>query len=83
MSKHIHIQSLAEQILKKGHGNAPFHFEKSTDQTSKPIEVSEPKTKMLVDDIEIQQLAYQIFQEKGGSDLDNWFEAERTLSSNY
>jgi hypothetical protein len=38
---------------------------------------------MLVDDIAIRQLAYEIFQEKGGSDLDNWFEAEGALNHNF
>ena len=29
----------------------------------------------------IQLRAYQIHQEKGGSDLDNWLEAERSISN--
>jgi len=32
-----------------------------------------------VDDDSIQLKAYQIHQEKGGSDLDNWLEAEQGL----
>ena len=40
-------------------------------------------TKVPVDDIAIRQLAYEIFQEKGGSDLDNWFEAEEALNNNF
>ena len=27
----------------------------------------------------IKTMAYQIYQEKGGSHLDNWLEAERTI----
>jgi len=34
-----------------------------------------------LDDSSIQLLAYQIHQEKGGSDLDNWLEAERSLKN--
>ena len=29
----------------------------------------------------IQLRAYQIYQEKGGSDLDNWLEAEQSLKN--
>jgi hypothetical protein len=32
-----------------------------------------------VDENSIQLRAYQIYQEKGGSDLDNWLEAEQGL----
>ena len=30
----------------------------------------------------MQTLAYKIYQEKGGSELDNWLEAERILGNN-
>jgi len=33
------------------------------------------------DDVSIQIRAYQIHLEKGGSDLDNWLEAERSFLS--
>jgi len=59
----------------------PFHFDPY--QSSESIKSKGVPTKMLVDDIAIRQLAYEIFKEKGGSDLDNWFEAERTLNDNY
>ena len=83
MSKQTHLQGVAEQITKKGHGNAPFHKEKAYVQTGKTVESQDVHTKMLVDDVDIQKLAYQIFQEKGGSDLDNWFEAEGALNHNF
>ena len=35
-----------------------------------------------VDDSSIQLRAYQIHIEKGGSDLDNWLEAEKNLRNN-
>jgi hypothetical protein len=37
---------------------------------------------MAVDDNSIQLRAYQIHLEKGGSDLDNWLEAEKSLMNN-
>jgi len=35
-----------------------------------------------MDDSSIQHMAYQIYQEKGGSALDNWLEAEHILKKN-
>jgi len=83
MSKNTHLQSVAEQISNTGHGSAPFHYKQTPDQTSKSIKPKDVSLKMLVDDIAIRQLAYEIFQEKGGSDLDNWFEAEGALNHNF
>ena len=37
------------------------------------------QTDVTVDDSSIQLRAYQIHQEKGGSDFDNWLEAEKSL----
>ncbi len=36
-------------------------------------------TNVTPDDNSIQLRAYQIYQEKGGSDLENWLEAEQSL----
>jgi len=83
MPKHVHLQTMAEQISTTGHGSAPFHYEKTPDNVSKPIVDRNVSSKLSSDDATIQLLAYQIFQEKGGSDLDNWFEAERALTHNY
>ena len=67
MSKH-HIENLAEQIANKGHGSAPFHHVKDP-YLAKEV-VSQDKSS-------IQLRAYQIHQEKGGTALENWLEAER------
>jgi hypothetical protein len=83
MSKHAHLQSVAEQISDTGHGSAPFHYKQTHDQTSKSIKPTHVATKMLVDDSATKLLAYQIHQEKGGSELDNWFEAERIFNNNF
>ena len=78
MSKH-HLQNLAEHIANKGHGSAPFHNEKTSYQSRKSMESGDIQTKRAVDESSIQLLAYQIYQEKGGTDLDNWLEAEQGL----
>jgi hypothetical protein len=39
------------------------------------------QTDVAVDNNSIQLRAYQIHQEKGGSDLDNWLEAEEILKN--
>ena len=39
------------------------------------------QTNVAVDDSSIQLRAYQIYQEKGGTDLDNWLEAEEILKN--
>src|SRR5580704_7518726 len=79
MSKH-HIENLAEQIANKGHASAPFHYGKNSNNASKPIVSKESQTNV-VDEESIQLRAYQIHQEKGGSDLDNWLEAEQNLKN--
>jgi hypothetical protein len=43
------------------------------------IKSEDTQTNVAVDDSSIQLRAYQIFQEKGGSDIDNWLEAEQSL----
>lgn len=78
MSKH-HLQSAAEQITKKGHGSAPFHREKLPNQASEAVKFQDIPTKADEDNSDIKLRAYQIHLEKGGSDLDNWLEAERSL----
>lgn len=97
MSKHTHHETNQEQRSKKEHGAQPFHYDtyqsqdnstkannaQTPDQSSESIKSKEIPSKMLADDIAIRQLAYEIFQEKGGSDLDNWFEAEEALNYNF
>ena len=41
------------------------------------------ESNIAVDDGSIQLLAYQIYQDKGGSALDNWLEAEQTVKNNH
>jgi hypothetical protein len=72
MTKHHH-QSRAEQIDNKAHGAKPFHFEKRT---------YDSRGALAADDSSIQARAHQIHHERGGSALENWLEAERTLRIN-
>jgi len=81
MSKH-RIKNLAEQIADKGHGNAPFHQEKMNDQSSPAVKVERLQANTIEDDNDIKLRAYQIHLEKGGSDIDNWLEAEGSLRNN-
>jgi len=73
----------SSETVKSGDISTKENFEQTPDQTSKSIKSKDVPTKKSVDDIAIRQLAYEIFQEKGGSDLDNWFEAEETLNHNF
>jgi hypothetical protein len=41
MSKRAHLQSMAEQIIKKGHASAPFHYENRSYQANGPLEAGE------------------------------------------
>ena len=81
MSKH-HIENLAEQIANKGHASSPFHKEKKPNQESELIDSEDKQWKVAMDDSSIQHTAYQIHQEKGGTALDNWLEAEHILKNN-
>ena len=67
MSKHQH-KSKEEQVFSKAH-----------DEATKSEDIS---TKAADENAAIQLRAYQIHLEKGGSDLDNWLEAERCLKNN-
>lgn len=79
MSKHHH-QSKAEQIGNKAHDAATFHRESISKYSSKSAKSKDiPANAIAGDDDLVQLQAYQIYQEKGGSDLDNWLEAERML----
>jgi hypothetical protein len=81
MSKHTHHQSKEEQIFNKAHGATPFHYENRPYQASHSMQLEGIQTRAEVDDSSIQLRAYQIHQEKGGTDLDNWLEAERSLNN--
>jgi hypothetical protein len=79
MSKHTHHQSKAEQIDNKAHEKAPFHYDPY--QESGILKSEDIQTKVEEKDSSIKLRAYQIHLEKGGSDLDNWLEAEQSLSN--
>jgi hypothetical protein len=81
MSKHK-IENLAEQIANKGNGSAPIHNKKTPYQVSESMKSEDISTKVAEEDSSIKLRAYQIHLEKGGSDLDNWLEAERCLKNN-
>ena len=80
MSKH-HIETLAEQIVNKGYGSAPFHNEKLPYQVSEILRPEDFQDKTDELDSSIKLRAYQIHLEKGGSDLDNWLEAEQSIKN--
>jgi hypothetical protein len=77
MSKHTHHETNQEQRNNKEHGAAPFHYDPY--QSSVAVKSGDISTKADEDNSDIKLRAYQIHLEKGGSDLDNWLEAERSL----
>jgi len=79
MAKHHH-QTKPEQLYNKSHGSSPFHYEKPH-QSSETRDADRIQTTLTVDDRSIQRMAYQIHQERGGTDFDNWLEAERILKN--
>jgi hypothetical protein len=80
MSKN-HIENLAEQIASKRHVSALFHKEKKPNQASEAANSENISTIVADENSSIQLRAYQIHLDKGGSDLDNWLEAERSLKN--
>ena len=76
-----HLKNLAEQIVSKGYASAPFHNGKTPDQASEAAKSQGLQAEASEENSEIQLRAYQIHLEKGGSDLDNWLEAEQSLRS--
>jgi len=77
MSKHTHHETNQEQRNNKEHGASPFHYDPY--QSSVAVKSGDISTKESENDSAIKFRAYQIHQEKGGSDVDNWLEAERNL----
>ena len=73
--------SREKQMNKKIHGMAPFQHENEPYQRSEPMQTENILKKDAAHHSSIQVLAYQIHQEKGGSALDNWLEAERILKN--
>src|SRR5580698_5096758 len=81
MSKH-HLENLAEQLANKGHASAPFHNAKKSNLASEAVKSEDNQTKAEEECNSVRLRAYQIHLEKGGSDLDNWLEAERSVKNN-
>ena len=79
MSKHTHHHSKEEEVFNKAHGATPFHYENRPYQLSGSMQLEGVQTSAEADDSPIQLRAYQIHQKKGGSDFDNWLEAEQSL----
>jgi hypothetical protein len=46
---------------------------------SKPQETYDYNERVFIPEQDIQKRAYEIYQLKGGSDIDNWLEAEKIL----
>jgi hypothetical protein len=80
MSKQ-HIQNLAEQMANKGHGSSPFHYGKKFFQTTESLETGNIQKKVELDISSIQLEAYHIYRKKGGTELENWLEAEQILKN--
>jgi hypothetical protein len=81
MSKHHHLQSIAEQIANKGHGSPPFHYSKNSYQAHELLKSEDIQPNAPVDNNSIQLRALQIHDEKGGTAMENWLEAEQILKA--
>jgi len=68
--KKQNLQNKAAQVINKAQNVEPFYTEKMPYVADKLVKL---------DDSSIQLRAYQIHQEKGGSAMDNWQEAEQAL----
>ena len=77
MSKHTHLETNQEQRTKKEHGASSFHYDPYQSNGAKKSQ--DISTKADEDNSDLKLRAYQIHLEKGGSDLDNWLEAEKSL----
>ena len=79
MSKHTHHETNQEQRFKKEQGSKAFHYDpyQSTEETK-----TQDNSRIVAEyEGDIRLRAYQIHLEKGGSDLDNWLEAERSVKN--
>ncbi len=82
MSKH-HQQNKAHQINREG--TSMSVGPETSNQIQEQIESSELQNNVgfVPSYEEVQRLAYHIHEEKGGSDLENWLEAERVLKEEH
>ncbi len=79
----LYHESRRKQMNKKIHGIAPFQQENASYLKSESMQTENVLKKEALHHGSIQLLAYKIYQEKGGTALDNWLEAERILKNNY
>ena len=80
MSNH-HLQDVAENITNKEYGSTPYPYGKSSFQTGRLMASGDLQMKLSRNDGEIQNMAFQIHLAYGGSDIDNWLEAEQILKN--
>jgi len=66
---------------KSSFSSAPFHNEKERNQAIEAANSADISTMEADKNSSIQLRAYQIHLDKGGSDLDNWLEAEKSLNN--
>ena len=76
----LYSESRKEQMDKKIHGMSPLHHENMSYQRNGPEDILKNES---IHHSFIQLLAYQIYNKKGGTALDNWLEAERILRNNH
>ena len=57
------------------------HETKNAYQSSGAKKSEDMSTRETIHNDDVKLRAYQIHQEKGGSDLDNWLEAEQSVKS--
>jgi len=74
-----HLKNLTEQMADKGYASSPFHYSKNSNPGTGSIDLHDNRTTAAADEDSLRIRAYQIHQEKGGSDLDNWLEAEKDI----
>jgi hypothetical protein len=78
MAKLYH-ESREKQMDKKINGMEPSHRENEPYTEHEPMKTENILKKDAVHREYIQLLAYQIYEKKGGTPLDNWLEAESIL----
>ena len=82
MSSNYH-ESREKQMNEKIHGMGSFQHVNQPYQAGEPMQTEHILKKEDLHHSSVQLLAYQIYQKKGGSALDNWLEAERILRDSH
>jgi len=70
-------------MSKRHHNRVHSSSHSSSTMSIGSQENQETQETILPNYMDVQRLAYQIHEEKGGSDLDNWLEAERILKGEH